>query len=697
MPVRFIANEPSGIEKCLDDLVIRSQANFIRPSELARPKLERGRYRTRGEIRGNGDSGLFRHGSNWKRKLRSSIPILANTICLKDDCGGCYGGKFMRLLLSIAATAVALCAQQNDPTSKASPQKTETVIVTGTAEPIPLSEADRDIDVLPLPPQQRPLLQSWFDLLQADPTLDLRQRAPGSFQADLSIRGATFGQTLVLLDGMRLNDVQSGHFNLDVPMPFEAIGSIEVLKGAGSTLYGSDAIGGVVNLRARKPEGTGLRLFAGGGNNGLNQEHAVADLGTGKLLEEIAFARDFSSGFTFDRDYRNLSLSSLTSASTALGGSSAILAYSDRPFGADQFYGNYPSWERTRTWFASGHQDLGSHMEAAFAFRRHTDLFVLFRDNPQAYANRHTDESWQGNLRRRDDLPFHSTLSYGVEGLAESIDSSNLGSHRRRRASGYALYDIRSAKRFSLTAGIREEVYGTHQVATSPTLSGGVWLNSRIKLRAAASRAFRLPSYTDLYYHDPANAGNPNLKPESATSYEGGADFYLDTKVHASVTVFQRRDTNGIDYVRATVNDIWQATNFDKLHFTGVEASTVFDLPRRQHVTFAFTGLRGLDANTNVEMSKYAFNYPVHSGTAEWRAMVGQHVVARTRVGLIDRLGRSRYGLWDASAARANGRVRPFLQLTNITSTACQEIPGVVMPKRSIVAGMEIGWGSSLR
>src|SRR5262249_1399823 len=104
----------------------------------------------------------------------------------------------------------------------------ESIIVTGTAGPIPLAEADRDVSVIAIPEKQRPLYYSWFDLLQLDPALDLQPRALGGFQGDLSIRGATFGQTLILLNGMRINDVQTGHFNLDVPVPIEMISGVEV-------------------------------------------------------------------------------------------------------------------------------------------------------------------------------------------------------------------------------------------------------------------------------------------------------------------------------------------------------------------------------------------------------------------------------------------------------------------------------------
>src|SRR4051812_11871899 len=104
----------------------------------------------------------------------------------------------MRFLLAVLMSAPLVCAQ--------------TVVVTGTPGPLPLEEADRDVAVLELPRAERVLFDSWFEALQLDPALNLQQRSPGGFIADLPIRGATFGQTLVLLNGMRINDAQTGHF-----------------------------------------------------------------------------------------------------------------------------------------------------------------------------------------------------------------------------------------------------------------------------------------------------------------------------------------------------------------------------------------------------------------------------------------------------------------------------------------------------
>src|ERR1019366_2955067 len=155
------------------------------------------------------------------------------------------------------------------------PPQQESIVVTGTAEPLPLAEAYRDVSVTRLPEKQTELFNSWLDLLDLDSALDLRQRSPGALQADVSIRGATFGQTLVLLNGFRMDDVQTGHFNLDLPVPLEMLSSVEVLKGSGSALYGSDAIGGVINARTAPLDPGELRLLGGAGNFGFNQQHAI--------------------------------------------------------------------------------------------------------------------------------------------------------------------------------------------------------------------------------------------------------------------------------------------------------------------------------------------------------------------------------------------------------------------------------------
>ena len=579
---------------------------------------------------------------------------------------------------------VPLAGQSPQPASRH-----ETVIVTGVFEPIPLEDADRPVTLVDAKSLEL-LSGSIADFLRLEPSVDLRERGASGTQVDVSIRGGTFGQTLVLLDGFRMNDAQTGHHNFDLPLPLEAVSRIEILRGSGSTMYGSDAVGGVINFVPTKPVLTEARIRGGVGNFGINQQSGVLSFVRGDFTEQLAVSRDFSSGFQPNRDYRNLALFSSTSIPTARGSTRVTLAHNDRPFGADQFYGPYNSWERTRTWFAGVRHEFGKKTEASFAFRRHTDHFILFRDRPEIYTNRHALAGYQASIRRREPLGENSRLFYGIEGYRDSIVSNNLGNHLRGRGAVYAAFDARALKRFSFQAGAREEMHRWGQGQFSPTLSAGYWLGSKAKLRAGVHRAFRMPSLTDLYYHDPANRGSPDLRPERAWTYEAGIDAILGRQVRGELTFFQRNEQDVIDYVRSSPTDIWQATNIQRLRFRGIEAAILAPLGRSQEVDLRYTGLRGFrDPFAGLE-SRYAFSFPLNSGIVSWRSRLPYSLIARSRVGVIERYGHDTYGLWDLYFARAGGRIHPFIQLGNLTNTQYEILTGVPMPGRSVVVGLEI-------
>jgi iron complex outermembrane receptor protein len=567
-------------------------------------------------------------------------------------------------------------------------ERHDEVVVTGTADPIPLEEADRSVTVLPLE-GQRLLAGALVDFLRLDPALDVRARAPGGLQTDISVRGGSFGQTLVLVDGQRVNDAQTGHHSMDLVLPLEAVERVEVLRGSGSTFYGSDATGGVVNVITREPEAFEARVAAGAGNFGVNFERTSVEGVAGRFTGLLAIERDFTSGFRPDRDARNLSAASTLRARTALGTSSLILGYSDRPFGADQFYGNYNSWENTRTWFGSLRQDLGERTDLAFSYRRHSDLFVLLRYQPWVYANHHSDESYDGSVRRREPLSTNASLHYGLEGHGDSIASTNLGEHERGRAAAYVSFDMRALRRFSFSVGAREEVWRKYSGQLSPNLSAGAWLSSKWKLRASASRGFRMPTYTELYYQDPANFGSPLLRPETAWTYETGVDWIPRDRVRVSAAVFERRETNNIDYVRTSLADPWRAVNLTRLNFRGVEVTAAVTPVRGQRISVSYEALHGAQEALSGLVSKYVFNYPTQSGVVAWQAAFGRGFTARSRVAVLNRLGRPAYTLVDASAAYGEGRVHPFLQLTNLAGANYEEIMGVVMPGRGIAGGLE--------
>ena len=599
---------------------------------------------------------------------------------------------FAMLLISAGYTANA-----QQPTDL--PHPTETMVVLGSPVPVPLAESPSPVLVLPLE-QLAPLIATPLDALRDDSSIFLEQRGAGGAQTDLTLRGGSFEQTLVLLNGFRINDSQAAHHNLALPMPLEAMDSIQILHGAGSTLHGADALSGAVDFLTAAPHLDMFQLSSGFGSFGSNEQSLLAELSRRSWSSRLTGSHNLSTGFTTDRDYRNQTASNEDWLSSRLGLTDVLLAASDRSFGANQFYGDYPSWERTKGWFAGIRQELGSHLQAAFAYRRHTDEYVLVRDDPALYENNHIDSSWQASLRSVFPLKSSSVLLMGVEADGDSIDSNNLGQHARNRAAGYIDMDLNPAKsRWGLSAGFREEGFsGGLQTAFAPHLAGRYRIAKAVKLRASGGYGFRLPTYTDLYYSDPTTVGNPNLKPESAWSGDGGVDWNASTRLSVSVTGFYSRQHDAIDYVRASSAEPWVAVNLSGLHFSGAESSLTWIPSKSQTIRVAWTSLYGAQDALHGLQSEYVFNYPVQNAHLEWISTLGRGFVLRDAVQIAQRYLQTPYPVWDMalthqSALGKRGELRPYLRAANLSNTGYQEIQGVAMPGRSFTGGVSIRWG----
>jgi len=589
---------------------------------------------------------------------------------------------FMLFLLC----SVAAVAQQTSPAQ-------QTITVTTTVEPIPLSESDRSVNVIDT--RQTPLLfNSAVDYLRTDPSLDLQARGGNGVQADLSIRGTTFEQSLVLLDGMRINDPETGHLNLDIPVPLEAVGRVDVLHGSGSTFYGSDAIGGAVNLITLRPIDSSVAFKAGFGNFGSEEQHLAAAYVADRWASQLTGSRDTSDGFIADRGYHANAAASESWLTTPLGTTDILFAASDRPYGANQFYGPYDSTERTKGWFSSIQQQLGERTAASFGYRRHTDLFVLFAGQPSIYENNHITQSYEGALRRADRIGSNATLSYGLEEDGDSILSSNLGQHARNQGAGYANLSLSSVphlSRLSLSIGARDEVLSSNGNVFSPNLAAAYALTSTLRIRASAGHGFRLPTYIDLFYSDPTTIGNPSLKPESSWSYEGGIDFTPAGRYTLSATGFTLQQKNGIDYSKYSLTAPWQANNIESLAYSGVEATLRIRLTGAQHLELGYTAVRAGSPPPGL-ISEYAFNYAAQNAIAAWTVQPAHQLILRTQLAVVQKTGQTAYPVWDVSAARTTGRIRPYLRLLNLSNTGYQEIPGVPVQGRTIMAGAEFNW-----
>jgi outer membrane cobalamin receptor len=599
------------------------------------------------------------------------------------------------LCLPLLACSLSLAQQ---PSSPAAPQPltpiAQSITVTTTLEPLPLAESDRSVNLIS--PRDQPLVSnSIVDLLRQDPSLNLQARATNGVQADLSIRGTTFEQSLILLNGLRINDPETGHLNLDIPVPLDAVTRIDILHGSGSTFYGSDAIGGAVNLLTQPPP-SGLTVVgsAGGGSYSSIEQHLRASYTQGPIAEQLTGSRDTSDGFIPDRNYSSNALASETWLTLKPGTTDILLAVSDRPYGANLFYGPYDSQERTKGWFASIQQQLGQRTAASFGYRRHSDLFVLFADQPQIYENNHITTSYEGALRRVDTLTTNTTLSYGLEADGDSIHSNSLGQHARNQGAGYANLSLRALRRFSLSGG--DNVF-------SPNVATAYTLTNTTRLRASAGHGFRLPTYVDLYYADPTTIGNPNLKPESSWSYEAGLDWTpANGRLTLTATGFRLQQKDTIDYSKLalatpalTFAEPYQAVNIQNLNITGAETTLRLRLTESQNLQFSYTAAHAASPPPNL-ISEYAYNYAAQNAIFAWNGelpgRIGHQINAHTQVNVVQRTQHTAYPLWDIALSRNTGRLRPYLRLLNLSNTGYQEIPQVPLQGRTIIAGTEFNW-----
>jgi outer membrane cobalamin receptor len=605
------------------------------------------------------------------------------------------------VLVGLAVMCAGLPVVSQQP---AAPAITQTVVVMANSDPVSLAGSDHTVVVLDTAAQ--PLLfESLPDHVRLDTSLDVQERGPNGVQGDVSIRGGTFSESLILLNGMRIDDPQTGHFNLDVPVPLDAIGRAEVLHGAGSVYYGSDAIAGAVDLITAEPErraaGDAARISltarAGYGSFTSTEQHVLGDYARRSWTEQLAGSRDTSSGFVADRNYRSEALSSESWFHSRLGTTDVLLAGSDRPFGANDFYGPYASFEHTKQWLAMLQSEVGERTLVGLNYRRHSDVYILEVTDPALYENNHIDESWQGVVRRSDEFGRGLRLSTGLVGSADTIRSSSLGRHGRNEGAGYASLEARAGSRWTLSMAGRDEIFSGGATNFSPSAAAGYRVSERLRLRASLGHGFRLPSYTDLYYSDPATVGNANLKPETSWSYEGGGTWAPTDSMSVEATGFENRVSNGIDYSKTSPGAKYEATNTGSLAFTGGEMALHLRLApvagvMSQQVDLAYTGIHASRSAPPGLISAYVFNYAAQNGSFSWTGRVGSQVVARSQVAVVQRVGQTAYPLWSVALARSMGRVRPYVRFANLSNTGYEELPGIPMPGRSVTGGVALFW-----
>ena len=590
----------------------------------------------------------------------------------------------------IAGAWVMVCVAGVSGTAVAQDRVQQTVVVTAAATPVELGSVPRSLIVLSRAEIAALPVHSIADVLRLAASVDVRARGERGVQSDFSVRGAGFGQMLVLVDGVRLNDAQSGHHNGDIPVPLHAVERIEVLLGPGSSLFGADAFGGTVNVITSRAHPVAHVALQGGSFDAAGARAGLT-LTAGRVTQTVDGSFDRSSGFMYDRDHDT----ALARVRTAFGEASTVtVSYLRKEFGANNFYGgNAPSREWTNQALVAGDHRFGEvggwTFGARAAYRTHGDRFVFNQTNPALSDNRHRTHATLGVLtatRRAGS----GTIAAGLEGGGDWIRSTNLGDHAIGRLSGFAEWRQTIGTRLHVDAALRADRYSEFGSAWSPSAGVAWWASPSVRLRASAGRAFRIPTFTERYYSDPANLARPDVGAERAWAGEGGLDLFLVDGLMVQATVFGRADSDVIDWLRPTAAERWQTYNIRDVETRGVEVGVRKSF-RGGFVLAQFTSL-DVDAPAVTQLSKYALDYASRSFVAASLLPLpaGFRVAPRLEYRRRQRpVQPEEYVLIDARVSRPLGT---WMELSidgmNLLDRRYHEVAGVPMPGAAFLAGL---------
>jgi iron complex outermembrane receptor protein len=587
------------------------------------------------------------------------------------------GAGALAALLSLPAPA---SAQNSSPVAIR-----EEVIVTATVTPVPFDAVARSVWVVTREDLDLTGASSVIDALRLVPVVDPKARGPRDVQTDVSIRGATFGQSLVLVDGLRLNDSQSGHHNGELPVPVSAVERIEVLAGSGSSVHGADALGGTINIVSRRDAHATASVAAG------QHGYVWADASSSGTVVPAGWTlagwASRSGGFAFDRDFAQgggLLRGALRS------GWIADVRHQRRAFGANGFYGASPSKEWTDQTLASlaWSGSTGAWTTSIRGlFRNHGDHFRWDINRPGFAENRHRTNATDAAVTMVRELSGGRRVTAGASGGGDWVRSSNLGDHEYGHAAAFIEVLWPFGGRTTAQAGLRFDGYSTFGHSWSPTVAVSGWVTPLLRLRGSVAHAFRIPTFTELYYTDPGHLARSDLKPERGWSLDGGADWSPGGWL-LSVSLFRRADQDVIDWVKAESTDRWRTTNVRDVTTAGIEVSAVRRW-RAVLVRLSYAGQR-VEAPSLDLLSKYVLEYARHSGSGSVSAPVGAGARLALSLDHRRRIDGQRYTLGGLRLSRVFGRSDVFLDVSNLFDEVYREIAGVEMPGRWMTAGVTI-------
>ena len=546
-------------------------------------------------------------------------------------------------------------------------------------------------------------LQTLESALRLSPSVDVRERGGKGVQADLSIRGGSFDQTMVLLNGINFTDARTGHQTHSLPIDIESVAGIELIDA----VSGVGAYAGAINFRTAPLKPRYVKLDMVGGDHGYGYFNASGATKRGGLTLYGMGSMRRSDGYIANTDFNNYNgYFRATYDSDNLGYFDLQAGAQVREFGANSFYSlAFPNQrEATSTYLGSLRwcNNLSEHLSlnASVSYRKNYDRFELIAgDESKVPFNYHTTDNVGAELWS-DYVWSGGVTTLGVDYTYNKIYSTVLGdklksSHGRythaksRQVGNYYLKHGKQWRKTSLalSVGASTTPYGT---AALWSLSGGYRPVKGLNIEAGATQSMRLPTFNDLYYTAKGYVSNRDLNPERAITYRLNANYERGAWT-LSALGYLRQGSNVIDWVKPTASADWQSMQITSLTTVGEEFMALYAPAGFVEQVSLSYGHISMDKDSGKMISKYATDYMRHKAAASVQLRLMRNLSltltasAFSREGnYVDKAGAvtayEPYALLDGRMTWSLKNWRVWVDATNITSTRYYDYGGLEMP-----------------
>jgi iron complex outermembrane receptor protein len=575
------------------------------------------------------------------------------------------------------------------------------VIVTGRGNPVDYLKRNQSMDLIKADRLVLLPSRSLSEALSYTSGVDVRQRGLNGMQADIGIRGGSFEQTLILVNGFKMVDPQTGHHAMNIPFTVNAIDQIEVFKGPATHIFGQSSLAGAVNFVSFLSNKSFVKAQAYGGSFGTAGLNATVSAPLKRWNQKLSLGYDRSNGHWYNSDFENKQLSYEGGISLKKQYVLIMLAYSDRQFGANGYYSNkFPDqWETTQNAFAGIRYNVNLKKATwvnRLSTRTNRDEFRLKRNDPGFYTNRHFSETYSFESLLAGKIMANLSYHLGLEQRFEKLNSSNLGLRDRQYTSAFGDLSLRLG-RLTATTSLLAFRYSNDPIKLLPSVQCAFQFNQLNRMFVNFAKSNRVPTYTELYYVDPSNMGNASLKPEYANAAELG--WFKNGTLYLEGNVFYRQTYDMIDWVRDTSSIVpnpnkWKPVNISEVRFYGLEAqvrkSFVYSASYKPNfIDVSYTYIHATHVFDADLESRYAYSNLRQQLIAKFSFQFSKYAFIQLNYRLIERVATPVYHLLDAKLG--SGYVKGFklfLELNNLTNTNYVEAGFVQMPGRWFKLGL---------